>query len=270
MHPDAPWLRSISSGLTLPPACRAWRCDHCGPRKATRTGAAVDAAGYTRWVTLTNAPADARQGAARAAHLFRRAVGGFEWIWTLERGQKTGMVHLHGMVRSKYLPQRQLSELAAQAGWGRNVWIAAGVNTAGGYAAKCAGYAAKGFESYPEWRALNGGARPWHWSRGYTAGTPMREWVAVNAPAKDPGPWRIVNAREIDGYADRVAAWLDATESYAREGFDVRRDKLEHLQRESDGIALVRLELGAWDFERAALDDRPLATSDRVIQSHRS
>lgn len=229
----------------------------------------MDAAGYDRWVTLTNAPADARQGAARAAHLFRRAVGGFEWIWTLERGEKTGMVHLHGMVRSKYLPQRLLSELSAKAGWGRNVWIAAGVNTAGGYAAKCAGYAAKGFSSYPSWRTLNGGARPWHWSRGYTDGTPMREWVAVNAPAKDPGPWRVVPAREIEGYEDRRSSWVEAGERYARDGFEDRCERVDRALEAQAGVAAAKRDLGAWDLDGAAIEDRPLVWTDRPSGSHR-
>lgn len=148
----------------------------------------MDAAGYDRFVTVTNAPQDLLQGVARLRHRLA-VVGRLEWVWSAEAGTETGMVHVHALVRSPYLPQAFLSRQARAAGFGAVADVRAGGENAGGYASKAASYAAKELSRYQPWVALNGGRRPWHWSRLYTAGVPMRDWVRLHAPTRDPGPF---------------------------------------------------------------------------------
>lgn len=194
---DAWWLRSQSTGLLVPPSCRAWVCDWCGPRRARRLARAVDAARYDRWVTLTRAPRDLLQGVRRAAHLLR-AEGGWEWCWSAEAGEVSGMVHVHACVRGPYVAQARLSVVAQAAGFGAVSWIESGLaGRAGEYTAKAARYTAKGASTYRAWVDLNGGKRPWHWSRGYTGGMPMRDFIPYYSPAKDPGPWQRVPAPPV-------------------------------------------------------------------------
>lgn len=103
------------------------------------------------------------------------------------------MVHVHACVRSEYVAQTEISVAARHAGFGRVAYVqaaGAGLTAAGArYASKAARYTAKALNGYPSWLHANGGKRPWHWSRGYTSGTPMREWIQLFAPAQDPGPW---------------------------------------------------------------------------------
>lgn len=174
------------------PSCRAWVCVVCGPRRARRLARAVDNDGYEYFVTLTRAPRDLLQGVRRAGHLLR-AEGGWEWVWTAEAGSDTGMVHIHALVRGERLSQRFISGVAARSGFGRVSWVErAGAMRAGAYAAKAARYASKESARYLAWRDLNGGKRPWHWSRLYTRGEPMREFIARASPSQDPGPWQRV------------------------------------------------------------------------------
>jgi hypothetical protein len=100
------------------------------------------------------------------------------------------MVHVHACVRGPYVAQTRLSVLAQQAGFGAVSWIETGLSgRAGEYTAKAASYGAKQAARYEAWRALNGRKRPWHWSRGYTGGMPMRDFIPYYSPSKDPGPW---------------------------------------------------------------------------------
>lgn len=187
----ARWLRSVETGATFPPSCRTWTCVVCGPRRLRRTARAIDTAGYQFWVTLTRAPSDARQGVARVRYLLAKSAP-LEWIWTLERGRKTGMIHAHLCLRATSLDYAHVSHCARRAGWGRVAWCRRVLVSAhaGQYAAKAA-YAAKGAlrpDAWAEHIALNEG-RGWHVSRGYTDGMPLRDWVAWYARASDPGPW---------------------------------------------------------------------------------
>lgn len=182
------WWLSESTGELVPPACRAWVCPFCGPRKARRYASAIDRDGYERWVTLTRAPRDLRQAVARVAYGVRK-VAPWQWAWSAEAGPDTGMVHVHAVVRSGYVHHTDLRAAARHAGFGPVLWIAQAQGGAARYSAKAAQYSAKESRGgYGEWLALNGG-RAWHFSRGYTKGEPVREWVRRLTPAKDPGPW---------------------------------------------------------------------------------
>jgi hypothetical protein len=175
----------------MPPSCRAWRCRVCGPQRLRRCARAIDNAGYERFVTLTRAPKDARQGIARVRYLLARDRA-FEWVWGLERGERTGMIHAHLCVRSGYVAQSEISLAARRAGWGRvaHVQRVLPATHAASYAAKAA-YTAKASlrpEAWEDHISLNGN-RGFHWSRGYTNGMGARAFVAYYAPPHDPGPW---------------------------------------------------------------------------------
>lgn len=243
MQPEHPWLRSLSTGLWVPPSCRAWACESCGPRRARRLARALDRGGYYSTVELTNAPSDARQGAARAAYLCRQATDAWEWAWTLERGKKTGMVHLHAVVRGSGIDQADLCAIARAAGWGVVTWIKK-AETAGkaAYASK-ASYASKAEAGYPAWLALNG-SRPWHWSRGYTGGVPMRDWVRTHAPSSDPGPWVVIPSVHVPDYAE-WREWLADAKREAAESREIaRKTAAARAAAEREGVRQIVAQLG--------------------------
>lgn len=185
----------MSTGALVEPACRAWTCLDCGPRKARRHALAFDRAGYDRWLTVTRPPVDLRQGMARLAFELRK-VSAMEWAWSAERGE-LGALHVHAVVRGWVDHRREnarspLDRACAQAGFGLVSWIERASGQAASYTAKAARYSTKASlreDSFQEWLAINGGKRPWHWSRGYTGGVPMRRWVSAQFPQSDPGPW---------------------------------------------------------------------------------
>jgi hypothetical protein len=173
--------------------------------------AALDAAGYERCITLTRPPGDAIQAASRFAHSMRREYDTFEWVWTLEvPPDNPEHVHLHSVVRSRYIPQTHIVKVARDAGYQENSWVTAGSGGTGRYMAKYVSKLAAG--SYQGWRTLNGGTRPFHWSRMYTQGIPMRVFVPKHAPARDPGPWERIPAAYVPAYA----AWRDEVEETRR------------------------------------------------------
>lgn len=258
VQPETPWLRSQSSGVWVPPSCRAWACEVCGPRRDRRLARALDRAGYYSTVELTDAPSDARQGAARAAYLIRRATDHWEWAWTLEAGKKTGMVHMHAVVRGSGIDQSDLCHIARAAGWGYVTWIRKAEAAGKARYATKASYAAKADAGYPARLALNG-TRPWHWSRGYTAGVPMRDWVREHAPSSDPGPWVVIPAPHVPGY-DEWREWLqEAKERKAAAGEERRRVKAAQAAAEAAGIRQVVVQLAG----EIASDDDPVEAARR-------
>lgn len=244
--PDTPWFMSVSSGAIVPPSCRAWLCPACGPRKAIRLGRALDNAGYDFCFTATRAPTDLRQGVARLRHRISRH-GPWEWCWSAERGPKTGMVHVHACVRGTRRSHRtELSPAARRAGWGF-VWVTTrGERGFGDYARKMGTYSVKQLADYPAWRTLNG-SRPWHWSRGYTHGVPMRDWTRKHAPARDPGPWRVIPAREAVAMEEHRAGWEARREVWARDVLASRHDQLTETLAHAAGHTLALDVLGAYD-----------------------
>src|SRR5688572_21434110 len=165
--------------LRFPAGCDTWACAWCGPRLAARRAPVLAWAGPERLVTLTQAPTDwqrLRQRVRRLCMNLRRDGYRVEWAWTVERGSKTGMIHVHALQHGVYIPQKVL-----QAAWGPRVDIRRinGASAVAGYALKeakrVAGYATKGARSnLAEHLALNGG-RGYHMSRGYLRGKSTRE-----------------------------------------------------------------------------------------------
>lgn len=246
VEPETPWLMSVSSGVVVPPSCRAWLCPVCGPRKAIRLGRALDSAGYDWCFTATRAPRDLRQGVARLAYLVRKH-GPWEWCWSAERGPKTGMIHVHACVRGARRSQRtELSPAARRAGFGF-VWVTTrGGRGFGDYARKMGTYSVKQLADYPAWRNLNG-SRPWHWSRGYTGGVAMRDWVPKHAPARDPGPWRVIPAREAVATEELRATWELNRETWARAWLAKNAGRAERLIADMEAHLLVRDAFAAYD-----------------------
>lgn len=156
---------------------------------------ALDRGGYDRWLTLTRPPSDLRQGVARLGYLLRKSSA-MEWAWSAEKGE-LGASHVHAVVRGwidhrRDGAQSTLDRACVDAGFGTVSWIVRADGHAGSYTSKCASYAAKGGREsgvYLDWVDLNGGKRPWHWSRGYTGGVPMRAWIKATLPSDDTGPW---------------------------------------------------------------------------------
>lgn len=105
----------------FPAGCSTWRCVWCGPQKARRKAAIVEWARPTRFVTLTQAPDDwqrLRQKVRKLRHRLTRDGYQVEWAWVVERGSRTGMIHLHALQHGSYLPQRYLQDR-----WGAIVHI---------------------------------------------------------------------------------------------------------------------------------------------------
>lgn len=163
------------------------------------------------------------------------------------------MVHLHAVVRADYFPQAQLSRYAVKGGWGKIAWISDGDHLCGAYSAKCAGYSSKGVHLYPEWLSLNG-TRPWHWSRDYTHGTPMRDWVRACAPPADKGPWRIVPASEVVAMEERRRHVAAVAEAAGEADYPRLRAARERLVGEITAVDTVQDRLGGRVVDREELE----------------
>lgn len=165
--------------LRRPAGCDTWACPWCGPRQARTRAAVLAWARPERFVTLSQAPLTwqpLRQKVRKLTMAVRAAGYRTEWAWTVERGSKTGMIHVHALQHGDYIPQKELQRL-----WGRIVHIKAikGAQGAAGYAMKeasrVAGYAMKGtHEALLGHLDLNGG-RGCHMSRRYLRGERTRD-----------------------------------------------------------------------------------------------
>lgn len=223
------WL-SLSSGQLYPDECQTWKCPACGPRRAQRYARAFDAARYERWVTLTLVPEQAAAAVNRLAYRIRKAGVPWEWAWVVERGDETGMRHVHAVVRGDFVDKEWLDAQAKHAGISGFSWITLAATDKASYASKSC-YAAKNAAgSWDEYLALQGGARGWHVSRKYCRGQPIREFVAEHARGTDDGPFVMYGAgvpfnrlpklelrrssslderRHDAGHARRPEAWRD-------------------------------------------------------------
>lgn len=173
---DWHWINRVTAELRAG-RCRASWCPYCGPIEASwkaRIAAAGGASGAPeRFVTLTLAPEGwqpRRQKVRHLRHGLVRDGAAWEMAWTCER-TKSGLVHIHGLQKGDYVPQREL-----QRRWGAIVDIRKikSARGAGAYAMKearrVAGYASKeagiDLESHLD---LNG-HRLMHFTRGYLGG----------------------------------------------------------------------------------------------------
>jgi hypothetical protein len=122
------FLAHLTARKFLRVGCGRWTCPLCGPRKVVRFRRRIEARRWQRMVTLTQ-PADVgaptrehvrlqARAWARLRHDLRRRYGLSDYVWVREQAPSTRRLHLHLLIRSGYVPQRQLSRLAARAGFG--------------------------------------------------------------------------------------------------------------------------------------------------------
>lgn len=196
--------------LRFPAGCSTWACPWCGPAKARRKAAIVEWAKPERFLTLTQAPADWQRLRQKVRKLrLRIAADGYrvEWAWVVERGSRTGMVHVHALEHGSYIPQRYLQER-----WGAIVHVrrvddagAAARYTTKHAAARVVSYTMKGTRAaLAEHLDLNGG-RGIHMSRGFLHGLrsddvwrilhppSALEWVQVPATMPDAAAAALVS-----------------------------------------------------------------------------
>lgn len=160
--------------LWFPATCRAWACEVCGRYKAKQKAAIMAWAKPERFVTLTQAPDD-WQALRKKVRVLKATLcaAGYrtEWAWTVEKGKKTGMKHVHALQHGDYVPQRVL-----QKRWGAIAHISRVKETDNAVlytlkeAQRVSGYVTKGAaENLGQHLELNGG-RGCHLSRGYLHG----------------------------------------------------------------------------------------------------
>jgi hypothetical protein len=112
-----------------PMRCKKWGCPVCGPRKVKSTLARTKAGmslGMCRFFTLTS---PGEEDAATSFERFparwkrfrmrlERRFGRIEYLAVVER-QKRGSAHVHVVYRGPFIPQRWLSLVAVECGFGR-------------------------------------------------------------------------------------------------------------------------------------------------------
>lgn len=201
------FLVGVDSGTIVPADCDTGVCQTCGVRRARARAAAITwrqrEVGRSRLVTLTSCPDDWQQLRGQIRDYRKRILlsgNKCEWIWTVERGAKTGMKHVHAIQHGSYLPQKTLQSM-----WGDRIVDVRAVRDAGGYisksAARVAGYIGKGVSGGPDGLGihlgLNGG-RLHHWSRDFWGGMSIREAVAAARTQATQEEWITVFAGDDD------------------------------------------------------------------------
>lgn len=147
-------------------------------------------------MTLTQAPDEwqaLRQKVRKLCLRVRERGYAVEWAWTVERGSRTGMIHVHALQHGDFIPQRELASM-----WNRRVDIRA-IKSAHGAALyslkeanRVAGYATKGARSnLDQHLALNGG-RGYHMSRSYLRGLSTREVERIVRPVDPTLDWMVI------------------------------------------------------------------------------
>lgn len=157
--------------------CKSARCPRCSRRVSTQTFAlarrAMAEQDRGRFITLTRAPEgwqETRKAMQDLAQAIRRDLGRkTEWLWVVERGEDTGMKHVHAIQHGDFIPGEWLYSQ-----WGSRVEIKAARSDVDGYLAKnVIRYLGKGLDSerleVEAHMNLNGG-RAAHWSRGFFNG----------------------------------------------------------------------------------------------------
>ena len=212
-HPcrlDGYFLVGVETGTVVPADCDTGTCEVCGVRRARARAAAITwcqrQQSRSRLITLTNCPDDWQTLRGQVRDMRRRIIsetGKCEWIWTVERGSKTGMKHAHAIQHGSYLPQKTLQSL-----WGGRIVDVRAVHDAGQYisksAALCAGYIGKSAgladNGLGKHLGLNGG-RLHHWSRQFWSGLSVREAVAQARGSESREEWITVWRGEDDDRA---------------------------------------------------------------------
>ena len=225
-HPcrlDGYFLVGVDSGTVVPANCDTGVCRTCGVRRAQARAAAITwcqrQQDRSRLITLTNCPDNWQTLRGQVRDMRRRVIetsGKCEWIWTVERGSKTGMKHVHAIQHGSYLPQKTLQNL-----WGDRIVDVRAVSDAGGYisksAALVAGYIGKGatgeMGGLGVHLGLNGG-RLHHWSRNFWGGLSIREAVAAARTQATQEEWITIWRGDSDDRAMASRAKFAAPRVY--------------------------------------------------------
>lgn len=191
-------LVGVLSRRVLPADCDSGRCQTCGVRRArVRAGVITWQQRQhcrSRLITLTNCPEDWQKRRGQVRDLRRRIMAGgrqCEWIWTTERGSKSGMVHVHAIQHGDFIPQAELQSL-----WGDRIVDVRQVHDAAKYisksAAKVAGYIGKEAGNGINGLSIhlgNNGGRLHHWSRQFFGGLSIREATVASRGERPDEIW---------------------------------------------------------------------------------
>jgi len=117
------WSAALNCEILIAQECKRWGCNVCGRKRSTHLAKRVELAKPNRLITFTTwtlaypTPREAYDGTRRALRQvvakLRRRYTEFEYLRVLER-HKNGYPHYHCVVRSPYIPQKELSELWAE------------------------------------------------------------------------------------------------------------------------------------------------------------
>ncbi len=206
-----------------PLRCKRWDCPECGPRKARRVIARVDAGmklpGTVRFLTLTSPAGETAEASyerfpGRWKRMHQRIVrrfGRFEYVGVVEP-QKRGAAHVHVVYRGAFISQRWLSRAAAGSGFGRIADIRRRHPRLASYLAKylTKQLAAGSVRLDERGRPVRAGAVPKYfrrvrWSRGWcawTAPVPKHAWQV----------WRIARVGQLHAAADARARGFEVVE----------------------------------------------------------
>lgn len=180
------------------PTCKNARCRRCSRQVSAQTFAlakrALEDVDRTRFLTLTQAPEGWQATREAMRHFVRfhtRRDRAMNLLWVVEKGDQTGMKHVHGIQWGSYLPKAEVSE-----SWPYGFTQIEGARAATNYLSKgVVRYVAKGLdgdgESIEDHMNLNGG-RAAHWSREFFGGMGRNAYRAANPL---PGIYFVETAR---------------------------------------------------------------------------
>lgn len=182
------WVVSRDTGEVRAVGCGRWLCVSCGPRRRRRYAARLYSRRWDRLITFTQPPLKGeatRENLRDQARAWRRVWqwarrrGMTDYAWVRELGARTGRLHLHVIVKSPFLPHRQLKRACVRNGFGSVVDVRKiRSKEAVRYVAK---YLSKGTSAYPRYTrrvqtnvpAVRGSNQdwlflhPWEWATVY-------------------------------------------------------------------------------------------------------
>lgn len=159
------------------------------------------------------------------------------------------------------MDKRWLSRRAGEAGWGRIVHIGEPEGALAGYAMKANYASTKRSMSYDDRLAVHGGTKIWHWSRDYMKPWAAREWVPKHAPARDPGPWILLPARDYPLSAEEARQQAVDDEARAARAWEGSQEPYRDAIASMEGIRLAKAQLVAVDV--ADIGTRPVRNVPR-------
>jgi hypothetical protein len=149
-----PWattriVRDVETGrpLLCPVTCKRWGCSYCAPRKIRRLAFLTKGAEPNRWIRLGVNPAlydspkaaweDTSPKVPELCRILRKTRGEVEYLRVAEihngttryaeldePGKALGFPHYHALLRSSYIPQKELSAAWGDLTGAPVVWIA--------------------------------------------------------------------------------------------------------------------------------------------------